>query len=131
MELAHQTGTNTATVHPVSGANTDGGGLDETAVAERVAGAPEEEEERETFGHKAEYWLACIGFAVGYGNLWRFPFMCYLNGGACFLIPYLIALFLIAMPMYLMETIFGQMIYVKLHKRWGIFYGPLWAISSI
>jgi len=64
-------------------------------------------EDMETFDHPAEYWLACIGFAVGFGNIWRFPFMCYKMGGACFLIPYCVSLFLIAMPMYLVETVFG------------------------
>ena len=66
-----------------------------------------EEEERETFDHPAEYWLACIGFAVGFGNIWRFPFMCYKMGGAAFLIPYCFSLFLIAMPMYMVETLYG------------------------
>jgi len=36
---------------------------------------------RRTWGNKAEYILATIGFAVGFGNLWRFPYLCQKNGG--------------------------------------------------
>lgn len=91
----------------------------------------DEEDDADAFGNQAEYWLACIGFAVGYGNVWRFPYMCYAMGGAVFLIPYMMSLFLVAMPMYLLETIFGQIITCKLHQRWAIFSRPLWAISMI
>ena len=37
--------------------------------------------ERQTWGNKAEYFLATIGFTVGFGNLWRFPYLCQKNGG--------------------------------------------------
>ena len=37
--------------------------------------------ERQTWGSKAEYILATVGFAVGFGNLWRFPYLCQKNGG--------------------------------------------------
>ena len=86
----------------------EGGGVGSVAPAEQVNDDDKPmNEDMETFDHPAEYWLACIGFAVGFGNIWRFPFMCYKMGGACFLIPYCVSLFLIAMPMYLVETVFG------------------------
>jgi len=85
--------------------------------------------EAEKFDHPAEYWLACIGYAVGFGNIWRFPYMAYTMGGAAFLIPYLISLFFIAMPMYMIETLFGQLIRTKLNERYGTISKMFWGIA--
>ena len=38
-------------------------------------------EERETWSRKVEYLLATIGYAVGLGNVWRFPYLCFRSGG--------------------------------------------------
>jgi SNF family Na+-dependent transporter len=51
--------------------------------------------------------LTCIGYAVGYGNVWRFPYLLYTNGGGAFLVPYFLSVLLIAIPMYTVETAFG------------------------
>ena len=67
----------------------------------------EEEVNVEKFSHKIEYVLTCVGFAVGFTNVWRFPYMCYANGGAAFLIPYFFSFFLIAVPLFLIETSYG------------------------
>ena len=49
-----------------------------------------------------------LGFAVGLGNVWRFPYMAYKNGGAVFLIPYFTCMFVIGLTSVLIESTIGQ-----------------------
>ncbi|XP_027462221.1 inactive sodium-dependent neutral amino acid transporter B(0)AT3 [Zalophus californianus] len=63
---------------------------------------------RPAWGNKAQYLLSCIGFAVGLGNIWRFPYLCQTYGGGAFLIPYLIALVLEGIPIFYIELAIGQ-----------------------
>jgi len=69
---------------------------------------PMEEGERGHWGSRVEFLLSCVGFSVGLGNVWRFPFLAYENGGGAFLIPYVILLVLVGKPMYFMEAALGQ-----------------------
>ncbi|MFC1737499.1 sodium-dependent transporter [Planctomycetota bacterium] len=66
------------------------------------------EEQRETWGTRTGFVLAAVGSAVGLGNLWKFPYMLYDNGGAAFLLPYIIAMFAVGIPMLILEFSIGH-----------------------
>ncbi|MBQ2006816.1 MAG: sodium-dependent transporter, partial [Bacteroidales bacterium] len=63
---------------------------------------------RETFGSNKVAILAMAGSAIGLGNIWRFPYMVGQNGGAAFIIIYIISCFLLAVPILMSETIIGH-----------------------
>ncbi|KAM9758512.1 sodium- and chloride-dependent GABA transporter 2-like isoform 1-T1 [Menidia menidia] len=64
--------------------------------------------DRGQWANKIEFLLAVAGTLVGLGNLWRFPYLCYKNGGGAFLIPYILFLLSCGIPMFLLETAMGQ-----------------------
>ncbi|XP_046543832.1 sodium- and chloride-dependent glycine transporter 2-like [Haliotis rubra] len=68
----------------------------------------EEPAERAQWGRQLEFIFTLIGYAVGLGNIWRFPYLCYKNGGGAFLIPYIICLIFIGIPIFGLEVAFGQ-----------------------
>uniref|UniRef100_A0A8C4NLJ9 Transporter n=1 Tax=Eptatretus burgeri TaxID=7764 RepID=A0A8C4NLJ9_EPTBU len=63
---------------------------------------------RESWTNKVEFLLATIGCVVGLGNIWRFPYLCYRNGGGAFLIPYMLMLLLCGISSLYMEMAVGQ-----------------------
>ncbi|XP_036394742.1 solute carrier family 6 member 19b [Megalops cyprinoides] len=68
----------------------------------------EEAGERPKWDNKAQYMLTCVGFCVGLGNVWRFPYLCQSHGGGAFMIPFLILLVLEGVPLLHLEFAIGQ-----------------------
>lgn len=92
-----------------------------------------EEPKRAGWNNSVEFLMSCVALSVGFGNIWRFPFTAYENGGGAFLIPYVILLILVGKPFYYLEMIIGQFSGRSSIKVWKIspgFAGVGWAQLS-
>lgn len=65
-------------------------------------------EKRENWSARSGFIIAAIGSAVGLGNIWRFPYVAYENGGGAFLIPYLLALITAGLPLLFLDYAVGH-----------------------
>lgn len=63
---------------------------------------------REQWGSRTGFVLAAVGSAIGLGNIWRFPYMAYENGGGAFFIPYLFAMLTAGIPFMILEFTMGH-----------------------
>lgn len=63
--------------------------------------------EKEEWGTRIGFVLAAVGSAIGLGNIWRFPYQVYNNGGGAFLIPYFAALVIAGIPVLILELELG------------------------
>ncbi len=62
---------------------------------------------RERWDNRLAFILAAIGSAIGLGNVWRFPYICFKYGGGAFLIPYFVALLTAGIPIMILEFALG------------------------
>ncbi|MFP4629200.1 MAG: sodium-dependent transporter [Desulfohalobiaceae bacterium] len=81
--------------------------------------------QREQWGTRTGFILAAVGSAIGLGNIWRFPYMAYDNGGGAFLIPYFFALLTAGIPIIILEFGIGHkykgsapMTFFNIFKKW-------------
>ncbi|MEN8255422.1 MAG: sodium-dependent transporter [Verrucomicrobiota bacterium] len=80
---------------------------------------------RSVWGSKVGFLLAAIGSAVGLGNIWRFGYMAYENGGGAFLVPYAVALLLAGIPLMILEYVLGHrekasppLAFARINRKW-------------
>lgn len=97
-------------------------------------------EERSKWSSKAGFLFAAIGSAIGLGNIWRFSYMAYENGGGAFLIPYFFALFTAGIPLMILEFGLGHRMagssvlsFTRVNKRleWFGWWMPLLVMYGI
>ncbi len=91
---------------------------------------------RELWGSQLGFILATVGSAIGLGNIWRFSYMAYDNGGGAFLIPYFIALFTAGITLMILEFGVGHehiasapMAFAKIGRRWE--WLGWWAVTFV
>jgi NSS family neurotransmitter:Na+ symporter len=82
-------------------------------------------QKRDQWGSKAGFILAAVGSAVGLGNIWRYPYVLYSNGGGAFLIPYFFAILTAGIPLMILEYSLGHkfkgsppLAMAKANKKW-------------
>ncbi len=78
--------------------------------------------DRTLWKSRSGFLLAALGSAIGLGNIWRFPYIAYRNGGGAFLVPYFVALLVVGIPLVMLEFGLG-------HKTRRAFPGALASIN--
>ncbi len=93
-------------------------------------------EKRGKWKTRSGFIMAAVGSAVGLGNVWRFSYMAYENGGGAFLIPYFVALLTAGIPLLLLEFGIGHerigsapLAFTKISEKWE--WLGWWAVTFV
>ncbi|KAF7268880.1 sodium- and chloride-dependent transporter XTRP3 isoform X4 [Rhynchophorus ferrugineus] len=78
------------------------------SIISRGSQPQEQDDDAAGWSGKMQFFLTIIGYSVGLGNIWRFPYLCQQNGGGAFLIPFAVMLILEGIPLFLIELGIGQ-----------------------
>ncbi|CAK6961354.1 sodium- and chloride-dependent betaine transporter-like [Scomber scombrus] len=83
---------------------------EETANGIRVedSGTDKGAPAREKWANNTEFLLSVVAAINGFVNVWRFPYLCFRNGGVAFFIPYFVCLISVGIPIFFLETALGQ-----------------------
>ncbi|XP_067649872.1 sodium- and chloride-dependent glycine transporter 1-like [Haliotis asinina] len=76
--------------------------------------------EHEKWGSHVDYMLTILGYALGVGSMWRFPYLCVRNGGGAFLIPFIVFLIIGSIPCVFLEMAIGQFSQSGAVKVWNL-----------
>ncbi len=86
-------------------------------------------QQRENWSARSGFIIAAIGSAVGLGNIWRFPYIAYDNGGGAFLVPYLIALLTAGLPLLFLDYAVGHKYHGAPPTAYQRLYKPMQAVG--
>ncbi|TRY67705.1 hypothetical protein TCAL_11438 [Tigriopus californicus] len=87
------------------------------------------DETREQWDNPLQFFFTILGFCVGLGNIWRFPYLCQANGGGAFVLPFFIMMVIEGMPLLLLELGIGQKMRKGSFVVWNFIHPSLGGIG--